>query len=237
MIISDPHNIEDGINTRANCFFCADFDETSGSIAYDSSGNHDGVYAGTCTLDQTGLVDKSVLFTASGRASFGTSSDFTPNKDISYNVIFKPTTNFTSVQVLFYKQDEVSAFIQSNSIFFYILAGNTNNFNYIRVSIANAGLVLNEWNKATFTFDSTQALIKNGMNMYCNGNKISLVARVSSSSTSNSLPTTTANQFICYGNSAGTQGLLGYGDQVRVYHENLDANPALIQRLHSGVKW
>jgi hypothetical protein len=122
---------------------CWEFNETSGTTAIDSHGTQNGIYS-LCTLNQTGILDKSITVNAGGHVLIGDNDaySFTDGEnDVSFSI--SQWVKFTSVtgrSILINKRSGLSSLYEYQCYF-------TNNLMYFSISdVVNSGVSQNIYN-------------------------------------------------------------------------------------------
>jgi len=122
---------------------CWEFNETSGTTAIDSHGMQDGTYS-LCTLNQAGILDKSITVNAGGHVLIGDNDAYSftnGTNDLSFSISqWVKFTNVLGRSTLINKRSGVSAFYEYQCYF-------TNNIMYFSISdTVNSGASQNTYN-------------------------------------------------------------------------------------------
>ena len=127
---------------------CWEFNETSGTTAIDSHGTQNGAYS-LCTLNQTGILDKSITVNAGGHVLIGDNDAYSftdGTNDLSFSI--SQWVKFTSVtgrSVLVSKRNGLSVAYEYQCYF-------TNNVMYFSISdTENNGVSKNTYNLSLTT--------------------------------------------------------------------------------------
>ena len=144
------------------------FNETSGSVAVDDSGNGLDGNIVNAQIDETGLVDKAYLFNANGATneyidipnnnllSFTGSNADTP---FSISLWVNPQSNFGAILNKYNANDgyEYRLFMQSGVLQFFIYSQNNT---LDRIGIADNSLIQNQFNHIAITWDGNTMKMK-----------------------------------------------------------------------------
>ena len=222
---------QDGL--KKDLISCFEFNETEGMFAVDATGLNSGVYRGAYTLNQNGIIGKSLLSTESYILYSTNNRKFTPElAPKSWNCWIRFNTLPSSLQFILALKNMLKSAYQwhfyGGYIEFWLCDGITNTVNRMECRYPQSSLAMSTSVWYMFTVTYAGGLSNSDLKMYFNGNLLT-----TTNSTVGTYSGCAYDSSLLFSDGlASPYGLLAFRDQLSIFDKELSLSE--INRLYNN---